>query len=100
MVKQIVIWKLQDKCFGPNLESIKDNIKSRFEELDGQIPGLSKVEVHGDCMSSSSGDVVLIATFDDENFQKECQKHELWNSAMKDVVVPFIDDTNHVEYAV
>ena len=43
MVKQVVIWKLQDKCFGPNLGTIKANIKTKLEELNGQIPGLERL---------------------------------------------------------
>ncbi|MCR5581033.1 MAG: Dabb family protein [Pseudobutyrivibrio sp.] len=99
MVKQIIIWKLQDKCFGPNLESIKSNIKHKFEELSGRIDGLSDIEVHSNCMSSSNGDVALIATFDSEEAQKQCRNDEDWNAVMKDAVVPFIQDTNHVEFS-
>ena len=45
MIKQVVIWKLQDKCFGPNLGAIKANIKTKLEELNGNIPGLESIVV-------------------------------------------------------
>ena len=56
MVKHIIIWTLQDKCFGPNLSTIKENMKTRLEELNGQIPGVQSV------------------------------------------VIPFVDNTTHVEF--
>lgn len=99
MFKQVIIWTLQDKCFGPNLRVIKGNIKERFEELNGNIPGLNHIEVHSDCMSSSNGDVILMADFDDEASLKSKDSNELWNTALNEAVIPFIDETRHVEYS-
>ncbi|SDB55532.1 Stress responsive A/B Barrel Domain [Pseudobutyrivibrio sp. YE44] len=98
MVKHIIIWTLQDKCFGPNLVTIKENMKSRLEALNGQIPGLQSIEVHTDCFSSSNGDVVMEAVFDDEDAVKSYKQNELRLEATKDVVVPFVDTTTHVEF--
>lgn len=98
MVKHIIIWTLQDKCFGPNLGTIKENMKNRLEELNGQIPGVQSIEVHTDCFSSSNGDVAMEAVFDSEEAVKTYKQHELRLSATKDVVVPFVDNTTHVEF--
>ncbi len=100
MVKHIIIWKLQDKCFGPNLETIKASMKNRLEDMNGQIPGLMSMEVHADCMSSSNGDVVLEAVFESEEDVKAYKKNELRLAVTKDVVVPFVDETTHVEFAI
>ena len=99
MLKQVVIWTLQDKCFGPNLSAIKGNIKTRFEELNGQVPGLNRIEVHSECMSSSNGDVIMVAEFEDEASLKQRENNEMWSAAMKETVVPFVEVTTHVEYA-
>ncbi len=100
MLNHIIIWKLQDKCFGPNLETIKANIKSRLEDLNGKIAGLQHIEVHTDCLSSSNGDVVFKAVFDNEEAFKAYEQNELRLLATKDVVVPFVEVTTHVEYEV
>ena len=98
MVKQIMIWKLQDKCFGPNLEGIKCDIKSNLEDLKDKIPGLNDIEVHIDCMSSSNGDVIMIADYEDEEALKMRQNNEHWSATLKNNVIPFVENSTHVEY--
>ncbi|MCR4566554.1 MAG: Dabb family protein [Pseudobutyrivibrio sp.] len=98
MIRHIIIWKLQDKCFGPNLDSIKASMKARLEEVNGQTPGLKNLEVHGDCLRSSNGDIVLEAVFDDEEAMKNFKLSDMWKAATKEAVVPFIADATHVEY--
>ncbi len=98
MVKHVIIWKLQDKCFGPNLDTIKSNMKSHLEELNGQIPGLNKLEVHEQCLSSSNGDIIMEAIFENEEAVKAYKQHELRLAVTKDVVVPFVDTTTHIEF--
>ncbi len=100
MVKHLVIWKLQDKCFGPNLEAIKENMKTSLEGLGGKIPGLVSIEVHTHCLSSSNGDVSVEAVFESEEALKEFKKNEHRLESTKDNVVPFIDTTTHVEFEV
>ncbi len=98
MVKHIIIWTLQDKCFGPNLETIKKNMKTRLEDFNGKIPGLQSLVVNIDCFSSSNGDVAVEAIFEDEEASKAYKKHELRLEATKDVVVPFVNTATHVEF--
>ena len=98
MVKHLIIWKLQDKCFGPNLETIKENMKTSLESLEGKIPGLVSIKVNTHCLSSSNGDVIVEALFESEDAFKNYQKHELRLAATKDAIVPFVDTTTHVEY--
>ena len=95
-----MIWKLQDKCFGPNLETIKENMKSRLEALIGQIPGVQSIEVHTDCLSSSNGDVAVEAIFENEEAFKAFKQHELRLETTKEVVVPFVDTTTHVVFEI
>ncbi|SHJ67741.1 Dabb family protein [Pseudobutyrivibrio xylanivorans] len=98
MVKHIIIWKLQDKCFGPNIDSIKTNMKTRLEDLNGKIPGVQSIVVHTDCLSSSNGDVAMEAVFDNEEAVKSYKQNELRLEVTKEVVVPFVDVTTHVEF--
>lgn len=73
-------------------------MKTRLEELNGQIPGLQSISVRTDCFSSSNGDVFFEAVFDDEEALKEYQKHELRLAVTKDVVVPFVDTAVNVDF--
>ena len=100
MVKQVVIWKLQDKCFGPNLGTIKANIKTKLENLNGQISGLESITVKTECLSSSNGDIEAEAVFESEDAFKNYKNHELRLAATKDAIVPFVDTTTHVEFEV
>lgn len=98
MIKHIIVWTLQDKCFGPNIDTIKTNITDRLEAVNGQIPGLEQLEVHAACLSSSNADIVLEAIFEDEDAMKNFKKNDLWKNATKEVVVPFVDTTTHIEF--
>ena len=98
MVKQVIILNLQDKCFGPNLDVIKGNMKSRLEELNGHIQGMQKLEVYADCLSTSNADVFVELVFDDEEALKALKSNEEYNAATKDVVVPFVERRTHVEF--
>jgi hypothetical protein len=100
MVKHISIWTLQDKCYGPNLESIKENIKTTLEGLNGKIPGLQSMIVFTDCLSSSNGDVALEAVFESEEAVKAYKQNELRLAATKDAIVPFVDTTRQVEFEI
>ena len=98
MIKQVIIMNLQDKCFGPNLITIKDNMKDRLESLNGQIEGLNRINVQADCLTTSNADVIVELEFENEESFKNLKSNELYNNATKDVVVPFVDKRIHVEY--
>ena len=70
MIKQVIIMSLQDKCFGPNLETIKDNMKIRLEDLNGKVNGLQNLKVQSDCLKSSNADVFVELTFENEEALK------------------------------
>ena len=100
MFKQVILLNLQDKCFGPNLGTIKTNMKSKLEDLNGKVEGLQKIEVHSECSSSSNADVIVEVLFDNEEAFKTFSSDETYNMVTKDVIVPFIDNRTHVEYEV
>ena len=59
MIKQVIVMSLQDKCFGPNLEAIKNNMKTTLESLNGQIDGMESLTVQADCLNTSNADVFV-----------------------------------------
>ena len=100
MIKQVIVMNLQDKCFGPNLETIKNNMKTRLESLNGQVAGMTSLTVHADCLNTSNADVFVEIMFEDEEGFKSLKANEDYNAATKDVVVPFVDSMTHVEFEV
>ena len=100
MIKQVIVMNLQDKCFAPNLETIKTNMKTTLESLNGQIDGLQSLQVHADCLNTSNADVFVEIVFEDEEALKSLKSNEAYNAATKDVVVPFVDNRTHVEFEV
>ncbi|SCZ81578.1 Dabb family protein [Pseudobutyrivibrio xylanivorans] len=99
MVKQVIVMNLQDKCFGPNLETIKSNMKNRLEALNGQIDGMRSLEVYADCLTTSNADIFVEIVFEDEEALKNLKSNDEYNAATKDVVVPFVDNRTHIEFA-
>ena len=100
MFKQVILLNLQDKCFGPNLDTIKNNMKTSLEELNGSISGMESIEVHSDCSSSSNADVIVEVIFENEDFYRAFTNDEAYKKATKEAVVPFIANRTHVEFEI
>ncbi len=100
MIKQVIVMSLQDKCFGPNLEAIKNNMKTTLESLNGQIDGMESLIVQADCLNTSNADVFVEIVFENEEALKSLKSNEDYKTATKDVVVPFVDNRTHVEFVV
>ena len=64
MVKHIILWKLKSDVSDP--VAAKAEAKSRLESLVGKIPGLHSLIVQTEGLSSSSADMMLDSTLEDE----------------------------------
>ena len=51
-------------------------------------------------MSSSNGDVIMIADYEDEEALKMRQNNEHWSITLKNNVIPFVENSTHVEYII
>ncbi len=70
MVKHIILWKLKDELSAEEKEKIKADIKAGLEGLQGKIPGLSEIRVQIEGLDSSNADLMLDASFADEEALK------------------------------
>ena len=70
MVKHIILWTLKDEYSAQEKEAVKAGIKEGLEGLAGKIPGLLEIKVNIDCLPSSNADLMLDATFTDEEALK------------------------------
>jgi hypothetical protein len=78
MVKHIVAWRLKEEAHGLQKPELALKIKEMLEELQGQIPGLLKIEVGIDfSCSEQSSDVVLYSEFTDRAALDAYQIHPL-----------------------
>ncbi|MCI9390294.1 MAG: Dabb family protein [Lachnospiraceae bacterium] len=75
MVKHIILWQLKEELSQEEKKQIKDGIKQGLEALQGKIPGLLKIHVQAEGLSSSNADVMLDSTFTDEDALKNYATH-------------------------
>lgn len=75
MVKHIIIWSLKSTLSASEKDEAKANIKEKLEGLEGNIEGLLSARVYTNLLDSSSGDLLFISEFTDENALKAYQIH-------------------------
>ncbi len=66
MVKHIILWNLRDEFTPEEKALIKAGIKEGLEGLSGKIPGLVDIKVYTERLASSTADLMLDSTFEDE----------------------------------
>ena len=75
MVKHVIIWSFKEEYSDTEKAEFAAKIKTELEALKGKIDGLLEIAVHISPLSSSSGDLMLDSTFQDEDALKAYQKN-------------------------
>lgn len=75
MVKHIILWQLKDEFTAEEKIEIKAGIKEGLESLKGKIPGLVDIHVQTESLASSTAEVMLDSTFEDEAALKGYSVH-------------------------
>ena len=75
MVKHIILWNLKSTYSEEEKQSIREGIKEGLEGLQGKIPGLLDIRVNITRLESSTADLMLDATFEDEAALKAYSGH-------------------------
>ena len=75
MVKHIILWQLKDEFTEEEKIEIKAGIKEGLESLKGKIPGLVDISVRTESLASSTAEVMLDSTFEDEAALKGYSVH-------------------------
>jgi hypothetical protein len=98
VIKHIVIWKLKDTAEGQDKWSNARALKQKLEALNGQIPGVIKIEVGIDfSRTESSGDVVLYGEFKSRQALNTYQDHPE-HEAVKAFVTGIREERRIVDY--
>lgn len=92
MIKHIVIWKLKDVARSNDRASNAGLIKDKLEALQGQIPGLLKIECGLDfSATAASGDLVLYSEFDSRESLAAYQVHPLHQAIVPSVAAAALE---------
>ena len=98
MVKHIIVWKLKEDIADKN--AIKSKIKTELEGLVGKIDGLKEMKILIEGFESSSGDLMMDSTFENEDALTAYQSHPLHLEAANGLVRPNVDVRLSLDYEV
>jgi hypothetical protein len=73
MVKHIIIWEFKEGFSTEENRANAEKIKAGLEGLKGRISGLTDARVQIDLLSSSTGNIMLDCTFENEESLKSYQ---------------------------
>lgn len=100
MVKHIILWNIDEKYSHEEKEKIKKNIKTALEGLKGKIPGLTDIKVNLNGLSSSTADLMLDSTFENEQALKTYAVHPMHVEAADTLVRPYTSSRSCLDYEV
>ena len=99
MVKHVILWVLKDYP-DDEKKKIKAGIKEGLEGLKGKIPGLVDIKVNTEPLASSSCDVMLDSTFEDEASLKGYSEHPAHVAVADGKVRPFTQTRTCMDYEI
>lgn len=97
MVKHIVMWKLKEEAHGNDKATNARLIKEKLEALNGQIPGLIRLEVGIDFLGEGNLDVVLCSELENRKALDAYQNHPL-HQALLPFVKEAVTERKAVDY--
>ena len=100
MVKHIILWNLKDEFSSEEKESIKADIKEGLEGLQGKIEGLVDIKVNTEGLASSTADLMLDSTFENEEALKFYASHPLHQEVANTRVRPFTKQRSCLDFEV
>lgn len=100
MVKHVIVWTLKDEYSSEEKKVIKAGVKAGLEGLQGKIPGLVEIHVLTEGLASSSGDLMLDSTFEDEASLKGYSVHPAHVEVANGKVRPFTKVRSSFDYEI
>ena len=100
MVKHVILWKLKEEFSATEKETIKNGIKEGLESLQGKIPGLIDIKVNINGLGSSTADLMLDSTFEDEAALKGYSVHPEHVAVADSKVRPYTAVRSCLDYEV
>lgn len=100
MVKHVILWTLKEEYSEEEKMQIKKGIKEGLEGLKGQIPGLVDITVNIEGLASSTVDLMLDSTFEDEASLKAYSIHPAHVAVADGKVRPYTASRACLDYQV
>ena len=100
MVKHIILWQLKDELSADEKATIKSEMKIGLEGLVGKVPGLLKLDVITECLSSSNVDVMLYSELESEDALKGYAVHPDHVAVANGKVRPFTKLRSCIDFEV
>ncbi len=97
MVKHVILWKLKDMPDGEKA-TVKANAKAALEGLLGIVPGLTKIAVNIEGLSSSNADMMLDSELESADALAGYQKHPAHVEVANTYVRPFTETRLCLDY--
>lgn len=99
MVKHIILWTLKYYSEEEKI-SIKKGIKKNLESLKGKIEGLTDIKVYTEGLESSTADLMLDSTFEDEASLKAYAVHPDHVFVADTFVRPFTESRSCLDFEI
>lgn len=100
MIKHVILWNLRDELSSEEKENIKLGIKEGLESLQGNIEGLVDIRVNIKGLASSTADLMLDSTFENEDALKFYASHPLHQDVANSKVRPFTKLRSCLDYEI
>ena len=100
MVKHIILWTLKDEFSAEEKEQIKKGIKENLEALVGKVPGLVSMLIRTEYLPSSTVEVMLDSTLENEEALKGYRVHPAHVAAANTFVRPFTATRACIDYEI
>ena len=100
MVKHIILWTLKDEYSPEEKENIKKGIKEGLTGLSGKIPGMTDIKVNISGLSSSNADLMLDATFTDEESLKNYSVNPAHVAVADSKVRPYVKIRSCLDFTI
>lgn len=100
MVKHIILWQLKDEFSAEEKAEIKAGMKEGLESLQGKIPGLVDIRVQTESLASSTAEVMLDSTFEDEAALKGYSVHPEHVKVADGKVRPFTKNRSCLDFEI
>ena len=100
MVKHIILWQLKDEFTAEEKAEIKAGMKEGRESLQGKIPGLVDIRVQTEALASSTAEVMLDSTFEDEAALKGYSVHPEHVKVADGKVRPFTKNRSCLDFEI
>ena len=98
MVKHVILWKLKEDVADKAL--VKAGVKSGLEGLKGVVPGLLDIRVNVEGLASSNADMMLDASFENEEALKGYAVHPAHVAVANIKVRPYTQTRLCLDFAI